>query len=182
MTADPPGMTGEDDSSADLESEDRLFMKQIDEFGRALQLPEGFLGRLLVDDDDWSFVLKAHALLESAVCAWLAAYLQHPELEESLAADVEMSSRINLMSALGIGTKAGRRSMPALSNLRNDVAHSAKGTQFTFRGHLSNPDRRKHVIEKFDLGKHAHGATESVDGLKRILRVEVWGPCCVRYS
>src|SRR5438067_2006592 len=90
-------------------------------------LREDFLTDLLfVESSDWSFVIKAHALLESVVCQLLAVHLQKPALEEFLAQVVEMEGRISMLKALEITTDDERKMMRALGRLRNTLVHNAK--------------------------------------------------------
>lgn len=56
-----------------------------------LKLPRRFLAELFLDANDWSFVVKSHALLEAAVCSYLALHLRRPELEDAFAASLDMS-------------------------------------------------------------------------------------------
>jgi hypothetical protein len=163
------------ESPADESAANKKFLESIDALGRTLKLPDGFLWHLIRSDDDWSFVVKAHALLESAVCAWLAAHLRKPELEAALT-EVEMSARLELMSALNLSTSIDRGSMRALGKLRNTLAHSAKGTQFTFAQHLSNGDRRRTAIEQFGLRDSlASAPVPSNVELGYRLRIRIWG-------
>ena len=46
-----------------------------------LNLPDGFLTNLLLEQDDWVFIVKAQAILETAVTSLLVAHLGRPELE-----------------------------------------------------------------------------------------------------
>ena len=77
------------------------------EIGRALMalstdldLPEGFLRNLLLEQSDWAFIVKAQAILETAVTSLLVAHLGKPELEDFVAEDMEMSQRIKMLALL----------------------------------------------------------------------------------
>lgn len=61
---------------------------------KLLGLRENFLLDLLGDSDDWSFLVKAHALLESVTCTLLAMHLRKLEREGVLAEEVDMKARI----------------------------------------------------------------------------------------
>ena len=114
-----------------------------------LKLRENFLADLLQDKDDWSFVVKSHALLEVAVCALLVVHLRKTELDGVLSEKVEMSARIEMTKALGLTSEADRKAMRALSTLRNRLVHNAKDTNFTFEEHFENKDSRRNFSGTF---------------------------------
>lgn len=102
--------------------------------------------------DDWSFVIKLHALLESVVCQMMATSLKCRELEEPLAQEVTMESRITMLKALGLADENERRMMRALGRLRNSLVHNANQTDFTFKSYLSNKQRRDNFASDFAYG------------------------------
>lgn len=116
---------------------------------KILNLRENFLLDLFADPDDWSFVIKAHAFLESVTCTLLAMYLRRQELESVLAEKVEMHARIEMTKALGITTSEDRRMMHALGTLRNRLVHNARDTGFTFTDYLQNRDAKRNFCEAF---------------------------------
>jgi hypothetical protein len=58
--------------------------KDLRELERSLGLPEGFIERL-EEEDDWSFVIKAHALVEAAMTQLLVHELHKPQLGDIIA-------------------------------------------------------------------------------------------------
>lgn len=89
-------------------------------------LRDDFLTDLLfLEPNDWSFVVKAHALLESVVCQLLAAHLRHPPLEYVLAQNVQMEQRIEMLKAVGITDGIERKMMRLLGRVRNNLADRA---------------------------------------------------------
>ncbi len=84
-----------------------------------LDLPEGFLTNLLLEESDWSFIVKAQAILETAVTSLLVAHLGRPELEDVIAEHLEMSQRLKMLSALNLCSPEQREMMRRLGNLRN---------------------------------------------------------------
>jgi hypothetical protein len=126
---------------------------------RVLGLREDFLIDLFADPDDWSFVIKSHALLESVVCTLLAMHLRKQKLEAVFAEEVEMNARIEMTKALGITTSEDRRAMHALGKLRNRLVHNAKDTSFTFSEYFRNKDAKRNFSETF-----GHGWSDPVDG------------------
>lgn len=126
---------------------------------KILGLRDDFLIDLFFDPNDWSFVVKAHALLESVICTLLAMHLRKQELEAVFAEEVEMKARIEVTKALGITTSADRKAMLALGRLRNKLVHNAKDTSFTFEEFFKNKDQRKNFSETF-----GHGWSDPVGG------------------
>jgi len=117
-----------------------------------LGLRENFLIDLFMDPDDWSFIVKSHALLESVICTLLAMHLRKQELESVLAEEVEMKPRIEMTKALGITTTEDRKAMYALGKLRNKLVHNAKDTSFTFVEYFKNKEVKKNFSETFGHG------------------------------
>src|SRR5689334_8544105 len=46
-----------------------------------LGLPKDFIKSIMRSSDDWSFIIKTHALFESAITHWVTEELNRPELE-----------------------------------------------------------------------------------------------------
>src|SRR5438067_1436791 len=80
----------------------------LQNLAKILGLREDFLVDLLQDPDDWSFVVKAHAFLETVMCTLLSLHLRKPALEDVLAEKVEMHARIEMTKVLGISTSEDR--------------------------------------------------------------------------
>ena len=112
----------------------------MEALAETLGLPRDFLVALLLEDDDWSFVVKCHGLIESAVCSLLATHLKAPELEGVLAERVDMSARIEMLSAMGLLTRPQRGMIRALGTLRSKLVQSAAHTRFTFAEYFQNSD------------------------------------------
>jgi hypothetical protein len=116
-------------------------------------LRAGFLTDLLfLEPNDWSFVVKAHALLESVVCQLLSAHLRHPPLEYVLAQSVQMEQRIEMLKAVGVTDATERKMMRLLGRLRNNLVHNAQQTDFTFADYFKNKDNRQNFVEAFGTG------------------------------
>lgn len=125
------------------------FRLPLETLSRILGLRESFLGDLFTDPNDWSFVVKSHAFLESAVVALLVSHLRRLELDDVLAQKIEMSARIAMTDALSLTSSKERRAMRLLGNLRNQLVHSAKETNFTFSDYFHNRDKKRDFGEAF---------------------------------
>jgi len=109
---------------------------------RDCDLPSGFcLGLLKKDDEsDWSFVIKLHALLETAVSQLLVHSLARKELTDVFAS-LEMShtktGKLAFVKALDLLPKAHLDFIRTLSELRNQLAHRVKNVSFNITEHFS---------------------------------------------
>lgn len=149
---------------------------------RDLDLPDGFLRNLLLEQSDWAFIVKAQAILETAVTSLLVAHLGKPELEDFVAEDLEMSQRIKMLSALNLCSPAQREMMRRLGNLRNKLAHTAKGTLFSLHEYLKDKAARVNFWRAFGINWAAtpEAKIKSIeDGLPEFVplapRLAIWG-------
>ena len=116
-----------------------------------LELPEGFLTNLLLEESDWSFIVKAQAILETAVTSLLVAHLGKPALEDVIAEHLEMSQRIKMLSALNLCSPEQREMMRRLGSLRNRLAHTAQGTLFSLPQYLKDKAARANFWKAFGI-------------------------------
>jgi hypothetical protein len=137
-------MSGEEDLTAD---DLAAAMNTLD---RLCGLRRDFLLGLLQEASDWSFVIKAHAVLESVVCQLLAAHFQQSTaLEYVLANKVQMEHRIEMLKACSLVDETDRKMMRLFGRIRNSLVHNVQQTDFTFSEYLRNPDVRHNFIEAF---------------------------------
>lgn len=107
-----------------------------------LGLQDGFLESLR-KEDDWSFVIKTHALLEAAIGHILCKTLKRDELSEVfsfLELSDKRKGKIAFISALNLLQKPDRRLISSLSELRNMLVHDVKNTQFHLQEHVDGLD------------------------------------------
>src|SRR5215813_11267638 len=114
---------------------------RLEELEARLGLPNGFCERLRLEDD-WSFFIKLHALLESALTSLLAAKV-NPNLHNTFS-KLEMSredtGKVAFARALGLLHQADRRYIRSLSEIRNVLVHGVSQVAFDLRGHVSRLD------------------------------------------
>lgn len=122
----------------------------LERSARVLDLPDDFLVALLLDDD-WSFTVKANALLESAIAAFLTAHIADARMLDVITEDITMAQRIKMLSALDLLTSKQRGVLWALNRLRNKLAHNANQTRFRFSEHLRAADAKARFLESFGL-------------------------------
>lgn len=117
----------------------RAAVRQIEE---QYELGSGFLVRLR-DEDDWSFVIKAHALVEAAVSQLLTHHIGDVRLArlfDKLPLSDSETGRLAFLKALGLLTDGQRGFLQKFSELRNQLVHNVHNVRFRFVDHLATMD------------------------------------------
>lgn len=97
----------------------------LHELEREADLPPGFCTQLLLENDDWSFVVKLHALCETAITQTVLKTLERPEIDDTVAR-LFMKTKIVLAVDLKILSKDSANFLGALGFLRNRLAHDVR--------------------------------------------------------
>jgi hypothetical protein len=122
----------------------RVFQFVLSVFNKHLQLPENTtLG--ILSGDDWSFVIRCHAVIEALVSALLAAHLDPrlvPLFERLELGDVD-SGKLAFAKALGLLSNDQRRFISLLSMLRNRLAHNPRHLSFDFDSYFESLDKNQ---------------------------------------
>ena len=103
-----------------------------------LHLAPQFLVSLLGEKDAWSFVIKAHALLETALSQLLSGYLLDGRLSDPVRY-LPMggkASKVSFLKATGLLNSQDETFINALSKLRNWLVHNVHNTRFDFQTYL----------------------------------------------
>jgi hypothetical protein len=129
-------------------------LEHIRVFEGGLGVPAGFFERLMYEDD-WSFLIKLHALVEAASTTLLVEALSRPELRDQLArlplSDAECG-KLALMKSLGIVSAPYRGFIRKLSELRNQAVHNVRHTNLSFRTLVSEIPKAKRAALAETLG------------------------------
>ncbi len=100
-----------------------------------LGLPGGFFKQLL-DEDDWSFIIKVHALFEAA-CAHLLVFHFGEESLSNLFARLDLSNKttgkLAFLKAVELLGEEERRYISSLSELRNALVHDVRNSAFNLQ-------------------------------------------------
>jgi hypothetical protein len=97
-----------------------------------LGLPDGFL-QSLRKSDDWSFIIKVHALMEASVSHLLVHHFGDERLSrvfEFMELSDKRRGKIAIVSALELLPDLVRRFLAKLSELRNSVVHNVNQVGF----------------------------------------------------
>lgn len=120
-------------------------LEDISNFEKKLNLPTGFYIKLL-EEDDWSFVIKLSALFEAACTHILSVKLNAPELESSFAyleqANVKYG-KLQLLKKLGSINDNQYKFLEKLATLRNELAHKVANVNFTFSSYTDKFDKNQ---------------------------------------
>jgi DNA-binding MltR family transcriptional regulator len=110
-------------------------------FETELGLPSKFLDRLATEDD-WSFVIKAHALIEATVTHMLTEGVDERlrKVFERLELSGAENGKLVFAEALGLIDTKDRRFIRLFSELRNKLVHDIRRVTFTFDAHLKSLD------------------------------------------
>jgi hypothetical protein len=143
-------------------------MYEIDEAIRVIEsrigIREGFFHDL-VEEDDWSFIIKAHALLESACAELLTEKSGQPDTID-IFSRLELSARttgkLAFLRAFDLLIDRERRFISALSELRNLLVHNARNTSFNLNHYVTTLDKnqKNNFVESFGyayLGEAENG-------------------------
>ena len=98
-------------------------------------VPEGFLTDLL-DEDDWSYVIKLHAFIEAVATRTIVEHLQEPGLADFVARSGLQFGKLRMLSDLGLTGREVRRFVASLSKLRNALVHDVQNVQFDMAKHF----------------------------------------------
>jgi hypothetical protein len=137
---------------------DELLTQVEDEFG----LRRGFYHSLL-GEDDWTFVIKTHALIESAMTQMLTAAVGRHELEDAFA-NLELShnkrGKVRFAQNLGLIDDQEGRLIRKFSELRNQLVHNVRNVSFSFDEMLANSDNQQRAAFVDSYGYAARDIVE----------------------
>lgn len=107
----------------------------------------------LFDDSDWTFIVKLHAMIETALNAALVKHLSAPELSEIIAkldTSNTATGKIAFAKALKILKPQSTVFIQKLSQLRNHCVHDVRNFDFDLAKHLESlsEDKRKDLTKR----------------------------------
>jgi hypothetical protein len=116
-----------------------FFIQYAEGFESRVGLRPGFFNEL-IQEEDWSFVIKLHTFLDACLTHTICSVLGKPELE-AVIARLEMSNnqsgKLAFAKKLNILTPPQRRFISRLSQLRNELAHNAHAVDFSFEHYMN---------------------------------------------
>lgn len=126
----------------------RTIFTDVSEMESRLQLPVGFYDKLL-EEDDWSFVIKLSSLFEGACTHVLSAHANCPALNDAISRMTMRGSKIGTLVKLNSLTRDQAKVLEAIAVLRNSLVHSISNVTFSFDDHfalMSTKQAKEQVI------------------------------------
>lgn len=115
-------------------------------------LPPNFV-LALVQESDWSLIIKLHAVFEAVIASLIVKQLKTPDVEEvvsHLDFNNVKSGKVAFARALGLIDSREVAFLRGLSELRNTLVHDIKKVNFNLQEHvhsLDNPQLKKFKSE-----------------------------------
>lgn len=140
----------------------RTIFDEVLEFEVRLGLPKGFYSKLL-QEDDWSFIVKLNALFEGACTHVITTRLHAPELADAFA-QLDFANtkcgKVALLRSLGAISSEQATTLRALAELRNALVHNISNVSFSFSSYVAGLDANqlKSLVRNF-----GHGISDSFE-------------------
>jgi len=110
------------------------------ELERMIGVKSGFFANLL-QEDDWTFVIKLQALFEAACTHLLLYHFKEPKLAEAITR-IEFSGRpvgkVAMLENLELLGVRGRRLLSTLAELRNSLVHDVRNAEFSLQDYVGS--------------------------------------------
>ncbi len=135
--------------------------ESVEKFEKELGLPNGFYTSL-INEDDWSFVIKLSAFLEAVCTDILLTKFKDEKLENSLALLDYANPRcgkINFLEKMQVLEKEQAQVLYELATIRNNIVHKVENINFTFENYIKGLDKpqKQAFVKKF-----GHGINETI--------------------
>lgn len=85
------------------------------------------------DDDDWTFIIRIHALIEAGLNHMLLVALGRPELRKIISKMPTASGKLEFIKALNLMPDGARKFIGVLSTLRNAAVHDITNFDISLR-------------------------------------------------
>ena len=112
------------------------------ELEKRVGVPKNFF-RALNDADDWSFVIKLHALFEAACTHLLLFHFKEPGLADVMSR-IELSNKttgkLAFLGKLELMNSDNRRYISTLSELRNRLVHDVRNAEYSHAAMVAGLD------------------------------------------
>jgi hypothetical protein len=117
----------------------------LKDFEKDLGVKEGFFAGF-ENEDDWSFIIKLHAVFEAACTSMLDFHFKEPELY-NVFSRLELSNKTIgkalILNKLGLMLDEDKKYIYALSELRNNLVHEVKNINFDLKAYISELDNNQ---------------------------------------
>lgn len=117
----------------------------IDKVEEKLKIPKNTLKSIFLDND-WSFIIKCHALIEAALNQAIVAVLGFNKLEDVISKiDTSNSStgKVTIAKNIGLLNTDKANSIKIISEIRNNLVHNIKNIDFDIGAYYKNLDKNQ---------------------------------------
>jgi len=163
-----------------------LFDEAIHEIEKEIKVPEGFFKGLL-NEDDWSFIIKIHALIEAVISFLLVKSLSKPKLKNVISF-LELSNtrtgKLAFIKDLNLLKKKHRRFIKCLSEIRNSLTHNVSNVGINLDGFFNELNKQKRdeyingiCLENKDDIEIAGKKITYVNFVRENLKIGIWYAC-----
>jgi len=100
----------------------------------------------LVEEDDWSFVIKVHAFIEAMVTELIITQISDDRIKstiERLPLSDGQASKLKMAKDLSLLNSNERKFIKVFSSLRNDLAHKIENINFSFESYIASLDKNQ---------------------------------------
>lgn len=109
-------------------------------------VPDGFFAHI-IHEDDWSFIIKLHSLVEAGLAQLLLAHFNDPRLEPTISA-MNIGGRIgklSLVRELALLPAHNIKFIQKLTEIRNRLVHRISNINFSIDAYIRSLDRHQQL-------------------------------------
>jgi hypothetical protein len=113
-----------------------------------------------METDDWTMIIKSHALIESLVTELIVSRIDEPKMRglvERLPLGDKQIGKVRIAKDYDLLSKAERAFIARLSQLRNDLVHKFGNVDFDLSVYVSNLDQHQRLSWQKTFTWFEHG-------------------------
>ncbi|HMB89762.1 MAG TPA: hypothetical protein VKP65_02880 [Rhodothermales bacterium] len=117
-----------------------MILPEIQHYEEVTGVDSGFFERLL-EEDDWSFIIKLHAFIEAVATQAIVRHLREPDLADYFARidlSGQQTGKVRILSEIGLIGKPIRRFISSLSQLRNSLVHDVRNVSYDLQASVNS--------------------------------------------
>ena len=123
----------------------KISFGSLDKISADINKNNDFLFELL-NDNDWSFVIKAHALLETIITELIVCKIEETKLKpliDKIPLHDTQVSKIKILKTYDLITKEQETFIKTLSEIRNMIVHKFENINFSFSEYVAGLDKNQ---------------------------------------
>lgn len=124
---------------------EEILTEYVEVFSAELKLKLDFL-LSIGNDNDWSFIIKSHALIEAVITELIISRIEEIEMKpiiERMPLHDDQVSKMRIVKIYGLMTDDQIKFVKKLSEIRNDIVHKFDNIDFTFTNYISQLDKNQ---------------------------------------